>query len=169
MQAMARVTTTRTPDGRGTVLRASTIVPRPLEETFAFFADARNLEAITPPSLRFRIVSDVGDGETMRDMLIEYRLRLRGVPIRWLTRITRFDPPHAFVDEQLRGPYRVWRHEHAFHADGPDRTRMVDTVWFVPRGGRLLAPLVARLFVAREVRGIFEHRARVLEELLPTR
>ncbi len=151
------------------VLRASTIVPRPLEETFAFFADARNLERITPPSLRFRIVSDVGDGSTSEGMLIDYRLRLRGVPIGWRTRITRFDPPHAFIDEQLRGPYRLWRHTHAFVADGPERTRMIDTVEFVPHGGRLLAGIVSRLFVAREVRGIFEWRARALEDLLPAR
>lgn len=131
---MARVTITRTPGGRGTVLRASTIVPRPLEETFAFFADARNLERITPPSLRFRIVSDVGDGSTFHDMHIAYRL---------------------------------WRHEHAFEADGPHRTRMIDTVEFVPRGGRLAAGIVDRLFVAREVAGIFTWRARALEELLP--
>ena len=166
---MADVTITRTPGGRGTVLRASTIVPRPLEETFAFFADVRNLERITPPSLRFRIVGDVGDGATSEGMLIEYRLRLRGVPIGWRTRITRFDPPHSFIDEQLRGPYRLWRHEHTFHEHGPDRTRMLDTVEFVPRGGQPLAGIVDRLFVAREVRGIFEWRARALEELLPAR
>lgn len=166
---MTHVTITRTPGGRGSVLRASTTVPRPLEETFAFFADARNLERITPPSLRFRIVSDVGDGATHEGMLIDYRLRVRGVPIGWRTRITRFDAPHAFVDEQLRGPYRLWRHEHVFEADGPDRTLMVDTVEFVPRGGRLIAGIVDRLFVAREVRGIFAWRARALAELLPER
>ncbi len=166
---MAHVTITRSPGGRGSVLRASTQVPRSLEETFAFFADARNLERVTPPSLRFRIVSDVGDGATSEGMLIDYRLRLRGVPIRWRTRITRFDAPHAFVDEQLRGPYRVWRHTHVFEADGPDRTRMIDTVEFVPRGGRPIARIVDRLFVAREVRGIFEWRAAALERLLPAR
>ena len=169
MVAMDEITVTRF-GRRGTLLRAVTVIERPLDETFAFFADARNLERITPPSLRFRIVSDVGDGDTHRDMLIDYRLRLRGVPIGWRTRITRYDPPHSFIDEQLRGPYRLWRHTHRFESirDGA-ATRMVDEVWLRPLGPAPLAWLADRLFVAREVRGIFTWRAQRLRELLPPR
>ncbi len=152
---------------RGSLLRATTTIHRPLDETFAFFADARNLERITPPSLRFRIVSDVGDGTTSRDMLIDYRLRLRGVPMRWRTRIARYDPPHAFIDEQLRGPYRLWRHTHRFEPIDDTATRMVDEVWLRPHGPWPVAWLATRLFVGREVRGIFEWRARRLARLLP--
>jgi ligand-binding SRPBCC domain-containing protein len=154
---------------RGSVLRAVTSIPRPLDETFAFFADARNLEAITPPSLGFRIASDVGDGTTARNMLIDYRISLRGIPMRWRTRITRYDPPHAFVDEQLRGPYRLWRHVHRFASDGDGATLMTDEVWYRPIGPWPLAWLADRMFVGREVRGIFRWRTERLRELLPAR
>ena len=151
---------------RGSLLRAVTTIPRPLDETFAFFADARNLERITPSNLRFRIVSDVGDGTTTRDMLIDYRLSLRGVPMGWRTRIARFDPPHSFIDEQLRGPYRLWRHTHRFEPIDDHTTRMVDEVWYRPIGPWPIAWLADRLFVGREVRGIFTGRAERLRDLL---
>jgi ligand-binding SRPBCC domain-containing protein len=154
---------------RGSVLRAVTSIPRPLDETFAFFADARNLEEITPPSLGFVIASDVGDGTTVRDMLIDYRISMRGIPMRWRTRITRYDPPHAFVDEQLHGPYRLWRHVHRFEADGDHATLMTDEVWYRPIGPWPLAWLADRVFVGREVRGIFAWRAERLRELLTSK
>jgi len=149
---------------RGSVLTVETIVPRPLQETFAFFADARNLEALTPPWLGFHIVSDLGGGTTTPGMLIDYRLRLHGVPIRWRTRIVRFDAPHAFIDEQLRGPYLRWVHTHEFEAvdDDPGATRMRDTVRYAVPGGRL----VDRHFVRPDVRRIFTWRAERLVELL---
>lgn len=96
-------------------LETELFLPRPPEEVFPFFADAANLERITPALLRFRIVSalpiEMGEGT-----LIDYRLRIRGAPVRWRTRITGWDPPHRFVDEQVRGPYRLWRHTHTFEA-----------------------------------------------------
>jgi ligand-binding SRPBCC domain-containing protein len=149
----------------GTVVRTQVVVPRPLEETFAFFADARNLEAITPPLLGFEIV-DAPARETQLHDLIDYRLRLRGLPMRWRTRIAAWEPPHRFVDEQLRGPYAWWIHEHTFEADGADATIMRDEVWYRPRGGPLVARLVDRAFVQRDVAEIFRWREQRLLELL---
>lgn len=144
------------------VFRARTVIPRPLQDVFAFFAAAENLEVITPPELGFEIVTPapivIAEGT-----LIDYRLRLFGVPFRWRTRIARWDPPHSFTDEQVKGPYRTWVHTHAFRAvDGG--TEMTDEVRyqlpFAPLGD-LAYPLV-RL----QVRRIFAFRNRAIEQRL---
>ena len=126
----------------------------PPGEVFAFFADAFNLEAITPPWLRVRIATPhpipMAPGT-----LIEYRLRLHGVPIRWLTRIEEWQPGRRFVDVQVRGPYRLWRHTHAFEPHGRDGTVVRDTVEYaLPLGPA--GELANRLFVARDLRTIFD-------------
>jgi ligand-binding SRPBCC domain-containing protein len=152
----------RHPSGRGRLLRTQVDVPRPLEATFAFFADAANLEAITPPWLRFRITNAPAARTLAVGSRISYRLRLHGIPISWDTHIAEWDAPHAFADEQDRGPYRWWRHRHTFEAIAPDSTRMRDEVWYQPP----LGALSDRLLVARDVRRIFEYRERRLLELL---
>ena len=133
------------------------------EAAFAFFADARNLEAITPPLLRFRVVTPepivIGAGT-----LIRYRLRVRGVPLSWLTEIREWDPPHRFVDEQLQGPYALWHHTHSFEADG-DATIMRDTVRYAIGFGAL-GRLADRLLVRRDLEAIFDHRAERVGVLL---
>jgi ligand-binding SRPBCC domain-containing protein len=130
---------------------------------FEFFADARNLEAITPPLLRFRVVTPapiVMD----RGTLIRYRLRVRGIPVSWLTEIEEWDPPHRFVDRQLAGPYALWHHTHTFEADG-DATIMRDVVRYRIGFGALGA-LADALLVRRDIARIFDYRARRVRELI---
>jgi hypothetical protein len=134
-------------------------LPRPPAELFPFFADAANLERITPPWLAFRILTP-GPIEMRPGALIDYRLKVHGVPLRWRTRIAAWEPPHRFVDEQLRGPYRRWVHEHTFvEQDGGTLCR--DDVRYAVLGGAL----VDRLLVRRDVESIFAYRRRALSEL----
>lgn len=141
-------------------LRREQVIPRSLEETFAFFADAWNLEAITPPWLRFRILTPPPI-EMREGAIIDYRLRLWGVPIRWRTRIEAWQPPHRFVDMQIRGPYRWWWHEHTLEPH-PDGTLMRDRVEY----RATLDPIATPLFVRRAVERIFDHRMQAIERLL---
>jgi ligand-binding SRPBCC domain-containing protein len=146
-------------------LRATQQLPRDCKEVFAFFAEAGNLELITPPELRFRIITPPPMTMAL-GTLIEYRLRLFGIPFTWLTRICRWHPPHEFVDEQLRGPYRLWVHTHRFYAaDGG--TRMEDEVRyrlpFFPAGE------TAYLLVKWQLGRIFTFRRRAIATLLSRR
>jgi ligand-binding SRPBCC domain-containing protein len=135
-------------------------LPRPPAEVFPFFADALNLEAITPPWLGFSVLTP-SPIPMHAGTHIEYRLRLHGVPLRWLTEIAAWEPPHRFVDRQLSGPYELWEHEHRFRAAGAG-TVMSDQVAYRIRGGRL-ADLIGDAAVARrDLRRIFEFRAQAL-------
>ena len=131
------------------------------EEVWPFFSNARNLERLTPRFLKFQVLTP--DPIEMKEgTLIDYRLRIRGIPIRWQSRITVWDPPHRFVDEQVRGPYRYWIHQHTFEPD--DNTTIArDLVRYDHIGGRL----VNRLIVGRDVETIFSYRRKVLEEVFP--
>jgi ligand-binding SRPBCC domain-containing protein len=139
--------------------RARTRVPRPRPEVFAFFADAGNLEELTPSFLGFQILTPQ-PVEMRPGALIDYRIRLSGFPMKWRTEISAWEPPHRFVDEQLKGPYRLWIHEHTFEEDG-DGTVVIDFVRYaVPFG-----TLANRLLVARDVRKIFAYREQRLKEI----
>lgn len=144
------------------VLRREQFLERPPGEVFPFFADARNLEAITPAALGFRVVT-AGPIEMRAGALIQYRLKLRGLSLDWLTRIEEWEPGVRFVDSQLVGPYRLWHHAHSFEArDGG--TVMRDTVHYALPAwplGELVAPLVRR-----ELAGIFDFRREVVGGLL---
>jgi hypothetical protein len=147
---------------REVTLERRQIVPRTVDETFAFFSSPANLEALTPGWLRFRIVSAPAQLEA--GSRLRYRLRLFGVPVRWLTEITAWHPPRAFTDLQLAGPYPLWEHSHRFTAvEGG--TEVYDVVRYRVPGGAL-APLVNRLFVARWLDEIFDYRRDRLAELL---
>ena len=135
---------------------------RPPSEVFPFFADAHNLEAITPPALGFRVVTE-GAIEMRPGALIQYRLRVRGLSLDWLTRIDEWEPGVRFVDSQLAGPYRLWHYTHAFEEhDGG--TLMRDTVRYALPAwplGELAAPLVRR-----ELTAIFDFRRDAVGRLL---
>ncbi len=137
-------------------LRAELWLPQPPETVFPFFADALNLEQITPPWLRFSIVRN-GPIAMQRGTRIDYRLRLRSIPFRWQSEITRWEPPFCFRDEQRRGPYRHWSHTHVFSPQGAG-TLCTDEVDYEVRGGRW----IHRLFVRHELARIFSYRQRAL-------
>jgi hypothetical protein len=138
------------------------VVPRPLSETFDFFADPRNLQAITPPWLRFRILE--APEQLERGSALRYRLRLFGVPVGWRTEIADWRPPRSFADTQVAGPYRVWVHTHRFSA-AAGGTEIYDHVRYRVPGGPL-APLIDVLVVRSWLDTIFDYRMARLAELL---
>ncbi len=144
---------------RGWRLHASVWLAKPVEEIFPFFANARNLERITPPFLKFNVVTpepiDMKAGA-----LIEYRLKVRGIPMKWTSRIAQWEHNVQFVDEQIKGPYRRWHHTHTFEAaDGGTLAR--DIVEYAVPGGAI----AHTFFVKRDVKSIFAYRGTRLVEL----
>ncbi len=133
-------------------------LPADREWVFDFFANAANLELITPPFLHFQTIKPptLMEGGTR----IDYRLRLRGIPFRWSSRISSWEPPIRFVDEQIRGPYRFWTHEHRFE-ESNGGTLVTDTIHYRVPGG-VFAPLIDRLYVRRDLISIFDYRSRTL-------
>ncbi|WP_269541818.1 SRPBCC family protein [Cerasicoccus fimbriatus] len=144
-------------------IRTELTLDLPREEVFAFFAYAENLEKITPDNLGFRILTPLPI-EMRQDVVIDYRISLHGIPMRWRTLIPVWDPPHEFVDEQIKGPYKTWIHRHTFEELGPRRTKIIDYVRyelpFTPLGD------IAYPLIKRQVEGIFRHRNEVIPKLL---
>ena len=145
--------------GKGFQLSARMRLPVARDRLFEFFSDAGNLETITPPWLCFHVVTPVPI-VMAAGTLIDYRIKLHGIPLRWRSRISHWEPPERFVDEQLRGPYRWWRHTHEF-VDLGSETDCVDQVHYHVWGGWL----VNRLLVERDLRRIFDFRQKRLTEI----
>ena len=145
------------------VLTREQILPGDPDEVFGFFADAFNLEAITPPWLRFRVLTP-GPVHMAPGALIQYRLELHRIPIRWLTRIETWVAGERFVDVQVRGPYRLWHHTHTFEAhDGGTLVR--DRVRYaLPLGP--LGEAAHRLLVRRDLERIFDFRQASVARML---
>jgi ligand-binding SRPBCC domain-containing protein len=142
-------------------LQTAIWLPAARDDVFRFFSDAANLQALTPSWVHFRMLTR--QPIAMEDgTLIDYRIRVHGIPIRWQSRITRWDPPRGFVDEQTRGPYRRWVHTHTF-AEDRGGTTVGDSVEFDVAFGFL-----AGRFVMRDVRRIFAYRQDVLLRLFPS-
>jgi ligand-binding SRPBCC domain-containing protein len=147
------------PRGKGMRLQAVQVLPRCRREVFEFFSDASRLEILTPPWLSFSVRTPAPI-QLASGTLIDYRLRLHGVPLRWQSRISVWDPPYRFVDEQTRGPYRHWHHEHIFE-EGPEGTICRDLVDYEVFGGWL----ADRFLVRRDLAKIFRYRQHKLDEL----
>ena len=143
-------------------LRRQQRIGAELDPVFAFFSHAHNLEQITPPWLRFEIVTP-GPVEMAAGTLIDYRLRLHGVPMHWRTRIEAWEPGRMFADRQLRGPYALWYHRHEFEPNA-DGTLVRDIVHYALPGGALgdLALPVVR----RDLTRIFDYRHAAAERAL---
>ncbi len=148
------------------ILERKQIIASPVAAVFDFFADAGNLERITPPELNFKITSpqpiDIKKGA-----LIDYRLKLRGIPITWKTEITQWNPPHDFVDTALKSPYKQWIHLHTFEESENGETIMRDKVRY-----RLpLEPLgdLAHWYVKKELKYIFDYRFKVIQEIFQSK
>jgi|SRR5579875_263536 len=138
-------------------------VDRPLDEVFAFFAEAGNLERITPPWLSFRVLTpepvQMGVGA-----LIDYRLRLHGIPLGWTSQIEVWEPGRQFVDRAIRGPFSLWHHRHRFSASGAG-TIVSDEVHYAPPLG-VLGEAAQRLIVARDLERIFDFRHEAVARIL---
>ena len=140
------------------VLESEVWLPQPLAVIFPFFADARNLEAITPSFLRFAMITP-GPVEMRVGARIDYRLRVHGIPLRWRSEITVWEPPYRFVDEQLSGPYRQWKHTHTFEEREGGTLCRDHVVYSVPGGA-----LINWLLVRRDVESIFAYRQDALRK-----
>jgi len=140
-------------------LRRRQLIPLPLDQVFLFFERPENLSRLTPPSLGFQILTPPPI-QMKSGCLVDYTVRVLGLPVRWTTLITEYDPPRRFVDVQLKGPYSYWHHTHEFEAvEGG--TMMTDTVRYVLPFG-WLGGVAHALFVRRQLRRIFDYRSEVL-------
>jgi len=159
-QANDLITVEHLPDGTHRLTMHQWLEPSP-DELWPFFSNAANLEEITPDRVHFHVLTpqpvDMHPGA-----LIDYRLKIRGLPLRWRTHISDWTPPHGFIDQQVRGPYDLWHHQHRFAPDATG-TRCTDVVHYRVPGGPL-SPIIHALFVGPDVRDIFAHRAIVLAD-----
>ncbi len=136
---------------------------RPITEVFEFFSDAHNLAMITPPWVRLEVLTPAPI-QMLPGTRIDYQLRLHGIPLRWQSEITEWNPPHGFADEQRRGPYRHWRHTHTF-SETENGVVIDDSVEYAVWGGGL----VNKFFVRPDIEKIFAYRSKQLDEIFRQR
>ncbi len=147
--------------GTGFQLRSELCVSQPRSQVFDFFSDAYQLEKLTPPFLKFSVLTPAPI-ELQEGTLIDYKLKVHGIPLRWRSKITVWEPGIRFVDEMLKGPYKRWHHEHLFE-DYEGGTRIIDIVdYSVP-----FSFLVHPLFVRPDLEKIFNYRIEQIKKLLP--
>ena len=147
-------------------LNRETFIPASIDRVFDFFCQASNLNQITPPWLHFKILYQ--DSKRMeRGTRIDYSIRLHGIPLTWKTQIVEWEPPHQFVDFQLKGPYKYWRHTHRF-LNKNDGTLMQDIVDYVVPG-KFFEPLLHALFVKKDLERIFDYREKKFSEIFSTK
>jgi ligand-binding SRPBCC domain-containing protein len=145
------------------ILTRETIIKRPLAEVFNFFSNAENLHLITPPDLHFKTLTPLPI-ELKEGTIIDYQLKLYGIHFKWKTKIREWDPPFKFIDEQIKGPYALWIHQHVFFEEGL-KTIMHDKVEFLSPGW-FLEPMIHSLFVKHNIEKIFDYRQRIIEKIL---
>ena len=148
------------------ILIRETVLNGSIEEVFNFFSKAENLDKITPPILGFRIITPL-PVEMKKGTLIDYKIKLNGIPFNWRTEITKWDPPNCFEDTQLKGPYKMWIHEHKF-IERNNKTFMTDTVRYISPGG-VIEFIPHNLIVKKKVNFIFDYRQKIFDELFPVK
>ena len=147
------------------LLEKTIFIHQPREQVFEFFSKAENLDKVTPNWLNFKIITSTPI-EMKKGAIIDYKLKLYGMPVKWQTEITEWQPPYRFIDVQVKGPYRLWVHEHIFEErDGG--TLMTDRVQYLAPG-YFLEPIVHKLFVLRDVDRIFRYREKVFSNIFNT-
>jgi ligand-binding SRPBCC domain-containing protein len=144
-------------------LARAQFIPRPLPEVFAFFQRPENLANITPPWLKFIVLSS-SPVPMAQGIQIDYAIRLFGIRLRWTSRITEYDPPHLFVDEQIKGPYALWRHRHTFTPQDHGVMVRDEVAYALPFG--VLGLLAQWLYVRWSLQAIFNYREKMVRELL---
>ena len=143
-------------------LKSVQLIQKPIEEVFTFFSKPENLSVITPPKLGFKILTP-RPIEMDAGRLIDYKIYLLGIPIHWRTLITDFNPPHMFVDQQIKGPYTMWHHTHTFHKvkDGVEiRDQVVYSIPF-----SFIGQILNYLWIRKDLENIFKHRKKVIDKL----
>jgi len=145
------------------ILKKQIVIPKPISEAFDFFKKAENLDLITPPFLGFKIITPL-PVEMKKGAIIDYVIRLNGIPMKWKTEITKWEPPFLFEDTQIKGPYKIWIHEHRFESIG-EETLMTDTVKYLSYGG-IFEFIPQYLFVKNKVDKIFDYRKKILGNIL---
>ena len=146
-------------------LEFTTLVPRSLAETWDFFSRPENLEKLTPPEVHFELRSPVRGVEMYEGMIVQYRIRpFPGFTTDWITEITKVEPHHHFIDDQRVGPFALWHHQHHFRMVDRHTTEMLDVLHYqAPLG--FLGTLADKIFVHRQVLGIFEAREKAIKQL----